>query len=179
MQLLIFVSFDLHNTSSGHYAYESDTGIIGCYHGYIVVEKVNARNFATTWELAVIVSHLNGSLQLQFLETLCLLDHHLVLGYAHNVRPIFVDLRHRSYSAPMKVCGRKLDAVIVDQTDAVNQTHYELVALFVDLHRRNIVWGLLPIDDFPLINIPNPNHFVETTGCHVVLGSGSHEKGWA
>lgn len=77
----------------------------------------------------------------------------------------------------MKVCGRKLYAVIVDQTDAVNETHNKLVTLFVDLHRRDIVWGLLPIYDFPLIDIPNPNHLIETTGCHVVLRSRCHEKG--
>ena len=79
----------------------------------------------------------------------------------------------------MKVRGRKLYAIIVHQADTVHKTDYQLVSLLIDLHGRYVIWGLLPVDNFPLVNIPNSYHLVETTGSHIVLRSGCHEEGRA
>lgn len=70
-----------------------------------------------------------------------------------------------------------LDAVVVDQTDAIHKPYHELVSLIIDLHGCDVVVGLLPVYHFPLLHIPNPYHFVETAGDHVVLRVGLHEQG--
>ena len=72
-----------------------------------------------------------------------------------------------------------LDAVVVDQTDTIHKPYHELVSLVVYLHGCNVIVGLLPVYHFPLLHIPNPYHFVETTRDHVVLRVGLHKQGRA
>jgi hypothetical protein len=70
-----------------------------------------------------------------------------------------------------------LYAVVVYQTDAVNEPYYQFVPLVVNLHGCDVVMGLLPVYNFPLFYVPNPNHLVKTTGDNVVLRVWFHEEG--
>ena len=70
----------------------------------------------------------------------------------------------------------KLYGVIIDKANSINQTHCELITLWTQLHCCDIVRGLLPINNFSLIYIPYPNHFVKTSWCHVVLTSWFYKK---
>ena len=67
-----------------------------------------------------------------------------------------MDLIHRPEETSLV-----LDAVVVYQADSVNKANNKLVPLIVDLHRCDVVMSLLPVDHFPLFDIPYPNHLVK------------------
>lgn len=69
-----------------------------------------------------------------------------------------------------------LHAVIVDKADAVDEANDELVTGGVDLHRCDVIWRLLPCDNFPLIHVPYSDGFVKTAGCNVVFRGGLDEE---
>ena len=62
-----------------------------------------------------------------------------------------------------------LYTIIVYQAYTVNKPYHKLIALIIDLHGSDVVMGLLPVNYFPLLHIPNPNHFVEAPRDNVVL----------
>ena len=62
-----------------------------------------------------------------------------------------------------------LHAVVVDKTDAIDQTDNKLVARWIDLHGCDVVGSLLPVYHLALVHIPDADHFVEAARSHIVL----------
>ena len=72
-----------------------------------------------------------------------------------------------------------LYAVVVYQTDSVDEPNNQFVPLVVNLHSCDVIMGLLPVYHFPLFHVPNPNHFVKAARDNVMLRVWLHEEGWA
>lgn len=62
-----------------------------------------------------------------------------------------------------------LRAVIEHNANSVDQTHHKLITLLVGLQGSDVVGGLLPVDHFSLVDVPNANHLVEASTGHVIL----------
>lgn len=64
MELLIFVSLYLHDTTARHNIDKSDATVIGCDHCDILIKEIDSSHFAAARELAIIVFDFNSSLEL-------------------------------------------------------------------------------------------------------------------
>lgn len=62
MELLIFVSLNLHDASPSHYVHEAHPAVVGGDHCNVLVEEVDAGDFAAAGELAIIIFDLDGPL---------------------------------------------------------------------------------------------------------------------
>ena len=118
-----------------------------------MVEKVDSCHFSATRELAVVVLHINHSLQLKLLRD-------TLLGLGATLRMDF---------GMSKETRLNLNSVIIDQANSINLANDKLVSLIVDLHSCDIVMSLLPVNDFSLLDIPNANHLVKASRCDIIF----------
>lgn len=68
MELLVFVALDLHYASPRHNVYEANPTVVGGDHRNVLVEEVDAGDFAAARELAIIILYLDGPLQFETLH---------------------------------------------------------------------------------------------------------------
>ena len=85
------------------------------------------------------------------------------------------ELLHRIH-ATARDATLDLYAIIIDQTNSINQSNHQLVATLVDLHGRDVIGGLLPIYHLPLIHVPDSDHFIKAARGDVVLAGRLDEE---
>ena len=55
MEGFIFVSFNFHYDSASNNIDEPNSGVIGCHHGNVLIEKINTSDFSASRKLPIII----------------------------------------------------------------------------------------------------------------------------
>jgi len=69
-----------------------------------------------------------------------------------------------------------LNSIIIYETNTINKSYNKFISVWIDLHCGNIAHSLLPINDFPLIDIPNTNHPIKASRNNIVLWGWFNEQ---